>query len=148
MSRVPGLAPVGLNRHGAGRGYATKLVLTGALLAGVVAGCSSQPAVPRGSVTSCAQFAVGAIRRQVTVTAVPAACQGLSPVEVNVAASRALRALAAGVRGKARQRQLIARDSPYLAGLIRAVPAPGQPAPGQPAPGGAGCRRAAGAGRY
>jgi hypothetical protein len=83
-----------------GRDYVTKLVVTGALLAGMVAGCSSQAAVPRGSVTSCAQFAVGAIRRHVTVTAVSAACQGLSRVEVNVAAGRALRDVAAGCAGR------------------------------------------------
>ena len=98
------------------------------MLAGVAAGCSSPPAVPRGSVNSCYQFGLEAIRRHVTVTAVPAACQGLSQLEVNVAVGRALKAAAAGMHGKARQRQLIARDSPYLAGLIHAVPAPGQPA--------------------
>ena len=120
------------------RRYAAKVVLTGVVLAGVVlagvvvAGCSSQPAVPRGSVTSCYQFGVEAIRRHVTVTAVPAACQGLSQLEVNVAVGRALQAAAAGVRGKDRQRQLIGRDSPYLANLIHAVPAPGQPAVAAP----------------
>jgi len=98
----------------------------------VVAGCSSQPAVPRGSVTACYQFAVDAIQRHVTVTTVPAACQGLSQLEVNVAVDRALQAAAAGVRGKACQRQLIGRDSPYLAYLIHAVPAPGQPAVAAP----------------
>ena len=105
------------------RNYATVVVVTGV----VVAGCSSQPAVPRGSATSCYQFGVEAIQRHVTVTTVPAACQGLSQLEVNVAVDRALQAAAAGVRGKARQRQLIGRDSPYLADLIHAVPAPGQP---------------------
>ena len=105
------------------RNYATVVVVTGV----VVAGCSSQPAVPRGSATSCYQFGVEAIQRHVTVTTVPAACQGLSQLEVNVAVDRALQAAAAGVRGKARQRQLIGRDSPYLADLIHAVPAPGRP---------------------
>jgi len=102
------------------------------LIGVVVAGCSSQPAVPRGSVTSCYQFGVQAIRRHVTVTAIPAACQGLSQLEVNIAVSRALQAAAAGVPGKARQRQLIGRDSPYLADLIHAVPTPGQPAVAPP----------------
>lgn len=110
------------------RNYATKVVLIGV----VVAGCSSQPAVPRGSVTSCYQFGVQAIRRHVTVTAIPAACQGLSQLEVNIAVSRALQAAAAGVPGKARQRQVIGRDSPYLADLIHAVPTPGQPAVAPP----------------
>ena len=110
------------------RNYATKVVLTGV----VVAGCSGQPAVPRGSVTSCYQFGVQAIRRHVTVTTIPAVCQGLSKLEVNMAVGRALQAAAAGVRGKARQRQLIGRDSPYLADLIHAVPTPGQPAAAPP----------------
>lgn len=118
---------------GARRGHhAARLVLTGAVLAGMVAGCASQPGVSRGSVTSCAQFGIGAIRRHVTVTVLPAACRGLSQVEVNVAVGRALRTVAAGVHGKVRQRQFIARDSPYLAGLVRAVPTSGQPAVASP----------------
>jgi hypothetical protein len=121
--------------------YAAKTAATTMVLAGTLAGCSSQPAVTRDSVTSCYQFAARAIQHHVTVTAVPAACQGLSQVDVNVAVSRALRAAAAGVRGKVRQRQVIDRDSPYVAGLIRVIPASSQPAtaatssslPGQPA---------------
>ena len=114
------------------RNHATKMVVTGVVLAGMTAGCSSQPAVARDSVNSCYQFAVGAIRRHVTVTVVPAACQGLSKLNVNVAVDRALQAVAAGVRGKSGQRQLIARDSPYLAALIHAVPVPGQSAVAAP----------------
>jgi hypothetical protein len=98
-----------------------KMVLTGVVLA---AGCSSPPAVTRASVNSCFQFAVGAIQRHVTVTTVPTACQGLSQLEVNVVVSRALQATAAGVGGKVAQRQLIARDGPYVTGLIHAVPRP------------------------
>jgi manganese efflux pump family protein len=41
-------------------------------------GCSSPSAVTAGSETSCYQFAARAIQRHVTVTAVPAACQGMS----------------------------------------------------------------------
>jgi hypothetical protein len=108
-------------------GHATKLVITGVILAWTAAGCSSPPAVTGRSATSCYQFAAQAIQRHVTVAAVPAACQGLSQVEVNVTVSRALRAAAAGVRGKVRQRRIIARDSPYVAGLIRAVPAASPP---------------------
>ena len=66
------------------------------------------------------------------VTAVPAACQGLSQLEVNVAVGRALRAAAAGVLGRSRQRQVIARDSPYLADLLHAVPAPSRTAVAAP----------------
>ncbi len=113
------------------RNYATKVVLTGVVLT-AMAGCSSQPAVSRGSVNSCYRFGVEAIRRHVTVTAVPAACQGLSQLEVNMAVGRALQAAAAGGHGKAHQRQILARDSPYLVGLIHAVPAPSQPAVAAP----------------
>ena len=108
-------------------GQATGLVITGMLLAWTAAGCSGPSAVTGGSGTSCYEFAARAIQRHVTVAAVPAACQGLSQVEVNLAVSLALRAAAAGVRGKVRQRQVIARDSPYVARLIRAVPASGPP---------------------
>ncbi len=127
-ARGPGTAVSGARW----RDYPSKVVVTGLLMAAVVAGCSSQPVVPRGSVNSCYRFAVEAIRHHVTVTAVPATCQGLSQLQVNGAVGRALQATAAGVRGKARQRQLIARDSPYLAGLIHAVPAPSQPAVATP----------------
>ena len=110
------------------RRYAPKMMVTGVMLVGVAAGCSSPPAVTAGSVTACFQFAVRAIQRHVTVTAVPAACQGLSPLEVNVAVDRALHAAAAGLRGKDAQRELIARDSPYVANLLRAVPVSRPPA--------------------
>ena len=107
---------------------AKALVVTGVGLAG--AGCASQ--IAAGSVDACLQFGVSAIRHQVTVTALPPACQGLSQVEVNVALDRALQAAAAGVHGKARQRQVIGRDIPYLAHLIHAVPASAQPAAAAP----------------
>ena len=68
------------------RHYATTMLVTGAVLAGaVLAGCSSQPAVTQGSVTSCFRFVSGAIQHHVAVTAMPAACQGPSQVEVNEA---------------------------------------------------------------
>jgi hypothetical protein len=99
-------------------------------LAWAAGGCSSPSAVTGESVTSCYQFAARAIQRHVTVTAVPAACQGLSQLEVNAAVSRALHAAVTGARGKVRQREAIARDGPYVAGLIRAVPASGRPTVG------------------
>ena len=117
-------------------GHATKLVVTGMVLTWTAAGCSSPSAVTGGPPTSCYQFAAQAIQRHVTVAAKPAACQGLSQVEVNVAVSRALRAAAAGVRGKVRQRQVIARDSRYVAGLTRAVPASGPSTASSGPPGG------------
>ena len=121
-----------MNRRGARwRDWAAK-VATWVALAGAAAGCASQTAAAGGSVNTCFQFGVAAIRHQVTVTALPPACQGLSQVEVNVALDRALQAAAAGVRGKSRQRQVIGRDIPYLAHLIRAAPAPAQPVAATP----------------
>jgi manganese efflux pump family protein len=113
------------------RDWAAKLV-TGVVLAGAAAGCAGQAGTAAGSVNSCFEFGVAAIRDQVTVTALPPACQGLSQLEVNVALDRALQAAAAGVRGKSRQRQVIARDSPYLAHLIRTAPTSAQPAAATP----------------
>jgi hypothetical protein len=66
------------------RRRATKMMVTGLVLAGMAAGCSGPPAVTASSVTSCFQFAARAIQRHVTVTASPAACRGLSQVEVNL----------------------------------------------------------------
>jgi manganese efflux pump family protein len=109
-------------------GHAAKMAVTGALLAGTAAGCSSPPAVPQGSVSSCFRFAATAIQHHTTVTAIPPACQGLSGLQVNIAVGRALHDAAAGARGKVPQREIIARDHVYVAGLIRAVSAPGQPA--------------------
>ncbi len=117
-------------------GHVTKLVVTGLVLAWTAAGCSSPSAVTGGPATSCYQFAAQAIQRHVTVTVVPPACQGLSQVEVNVAVTRALRAAAAGVRGKVRRRRVIARDSRYVTGLIRAIPASGPPTASSGPPGG------------
>ena len=110
-----------------GRGLAVLLAVLA--LAGTAAGRPAPAAAAAGgSVTACAQFGAGAIQRQATVTTAPAACQGLSGTEVNVAIGRALRAATAGERGKARQRHRIAQDSRYLAGLIRAARTPAQPA--------------------
>jgi hypothetical protein len=113
------------------RHLAAKAV-AGVVLAGAAAGCASQSAAAGGSVNSCYEFGVAAIRHQVTVTALPPACQGLGQLEVNVALGRALHAAAAGVSGKSRQRQVIGRDSAYLAHLIRGVRSPAQPAAATP----------------
>ena len=111
------------------------MAVTAAVLVGVVGGCSSSPGVQGGSVSACSAFAAAAIRRQVTVTALPSACQSLSRAEVNEAVNRALRAAVAGVHGKARQRQLIGRDAPYVSALIKAVPATSPPAVAEPSAG-------------
>jgi manganese efflux pump family protein len=109
------------------RHYATTMIAAGMVLT-ATAGCSSQPTVTEGSSNACFLFALSAIQHHVTVTAEPAACQGLSQVEVNEAVGRALRAATAGVRGKVAQRELIARNTPYVAALIHVVPASGPPA--------------------
>jgi len=90
-------------------------------------GGSGPGAGSRGSVASCARYGMNAIRHHVRVTAIPAACRGLSQVDMNVAVTRALHAAAAGVHGKAGEHRLIARDSRYLAGLVRAAPEASQP---------------------
>lgn len=101
--------------------------MTGVVLAGM-AGCSSQAAVPRGSLASCFQFGVTEIRLRVTATALPAACQGLSQLQVNVALDRAQQAVAGRARGKVRQREIIGSDRRYLAALLRAGAASSEPA--------------------
>jgi len=103
---------------------AVAMALAASLL---VTGCAGSAGHP-SSAASCEQFAASAIRRHVVITAVPAACRGLGQVELNVVADRALRAAAAGIHGKAGQRRLIARDSRFVSGLVRAVPAASQPA--------------------
>jgi len=106
---------------------AMTLAAAGAVL---VTGCSGPGAGSRGSVASCAGYGMNAIRHHVTVTTIPAACRGLSQVDVNVAVTRALHAAAArvpGVHGKAGEHRLIARDSRYLARLVRAAPEASQP---------------------
>jgi hypothetical protein len=76
------------------------MAVTAAVLVGVVGGCSSSPGVQGGSLSACSAFAAAAIRRQVTVTALPSACQGLSRAEVNEAVNRALRGAVAGCTGR------------------------------------------------
>jgi hypothetical protein len=105
------------------RAYALMAVTGAALAAVLLTGCAGLRTSPPGSLTSCAQFGVNAIRAHVTVTALPDACQGLSQAEVNQAVSRAVRTAAAGAQGKVTQRKLLASDSPYLSHLVRAIPA-------------------------
>ena len=108
-----------------------------------VAGCSSQPRAARPSTESCVQFGMSAIRRHVTVTALPAACQGLTPAQIDAAAGAALRSAASGVRGKAQRRQRIVAASRYLAHMFVALPAPRGGGPGRQAAAGHWVSRAA-----
>src|SRR5260370_34662994 len=76
------------------------------------AGCTQQSAGPqRASVESCIQFGISAIKHRVTVTSVPAACQGLTRAQVNFAVGSALHAAAIGAGGKVAQRKRVAAFS-------------------------------------
>lgn len=109
--------------RGSFRGVASAGVLAALLLVG----CSSAATTPPGpSAQSCYAFGVRALERHVTVTAVPAACAGLSQATVNLAVSRAVREVA-GPRPKAAERRLAEREGARLAYLIRTVP-PARPA--------------------
>jgi hypothetical protein len=97
--------------------------VAGVMLAGLAAGCSHQSAGPRrASVESCIQFGVSAIKHHVTVTSVPAACQGLTRAQVNFAVGSALHVMAIGPGGKVGQRKRVAKSSPFLAHLAAMVP--------------------------
>jgi len=94
----------------------------------LVAGCSGgATASYRATTETCLSFALRAIQQRVTVTTEPAACAGLSPEQVNLAVTRAIRE-AVGPAPKALARHLADQDSVYLADLFSTV----QPAP--PAP--------------
>jgi hypothetical protein len=98
------------------------------------AGCSRQADPPRASVASCERFGVAAIRDHVTVTALPPACQGLTAVQIDSAASTAVRSAGADVRGKALWRARVATASQYLEGMFVAVPQQrGEPQASSPA---------------
>jgi hypothetical protein len=99
------------------------------VLAGLAAGCthqsahSAQRAGPqRASVESCIQFGITAIKHHVTVTSVPAACQGLTRAQVNFAVGSALHIMAVGGGGKVGERKRVAQFSPFLAHLAATVP--------------------------
>ncbi len=97
--------------------------VAGVMLAGLAAGCSHQsPGPRRASVESCIQFGISAIKHHVTVTSVPAACQGLTRAQVNFAVGSALHVTAIGPGGKVGQRKRVAKFSPFLAHLAATVP--------------------------
>jgi manganese efflux pump family protein len=86
------------------------------------AGCTSQPDTSQPSVESCAQFAIAAIRNHVTLTTLPAACRGLTPAQLDSAASTALSSADAGVRNKALKRQRIVAASHFIEPMFVTVP--------------------------
>ena len=105
------------------------LFAAGLFAAIAVAGCAAQPNLARsGSVSGCTDYAYQAIQRHQVVTAVPAACGGLSRAEVNQAASTAIR-LAAGGGPKSAWRTQAGLAAPWVKALLTG-PAPAVSAPG------------------
>jgi hypothetical protein len=78
-------------------------------------------------VASCYAFAVQALNQHVTVTAVPAACAGLTHEQINLAVDRAIRAVV-GPHRKVVARRLAHKEAAYLSYLVTVVP-PRAPAP-------------------
>jgi manganese efflux pump family protein len=104
-------------------------VVSSLVAAVLVAGCSGGAAASyRATTETCLSFALRAIQQRVTVTTEPAACAGLSPGQVNLAVTRAIRE-AVGPAPKALARHLADQDSVYLADLFSTV----QPVPPAPA---------------
>lgn len=98
--------------------------MAGLVLAALgAAGCSRQPDSPQPSVESCVQFGMAAIRDHVTVTALPAACRGLTPTQIDSAVGTAIRTAGAGVHGKALRRARIAEASHFLDHMFVPIPA-------------------------
>jgi hypothetical protein len=99
--------------------------IAGAMLtAFLAAGCAAQDAapapggVPQGSVSSCTAFGVRAIDQHLTVTQKPAACQGLSQAQVNLAIGRAIYLVAGPGRHKVAWRHEALLAGARLAGLV------------------------------
>ena len=89
----------------------------------LIAGCGAPaPSSPKATTQSCFAFGVHALQRHEIVTHLPAACSGLSRVQVNGAVGRALREVV-GPLAKAPFRRRALAESRYLAGLVQPVPA-------------------------
>jgi hypothetical protein len=118
-----------VDRPGYG-GFVRKVLFAAGLLAVIgIAGCAAQPTVARsGTVSGCTAYAYRAIQRHQLVTAVPAACGGLSREQVNQAASTAIR-LASGSGPKSAWRNQAGLAAPWVKALLTG-PAPASRAPG------------------
>jgi hypothetical protein len=99
--------------------------IAGAVLTAFLAvGCAAQDAapqpggVPQGSVSACTAFGVRAIDQHLTVTRKPAACQGLSKAQVNLAIGRAIYLVAGPGRHKVAWRHKALLAGGRLAGLV------------------------------
>ena len=103
-----------------------------------VAGCAAQAATSGGSVATCTAYAYRAIQRHEVLTAVPAACGGLSRAQVNQAASTAIRQ-ASGSGPKSVWRSQAASAEPWVKVLLTGpAPAAGGVPPATSAGGGSG----------
>lgn len=117
--------------------FATRLAAALAALAAAlalsVAGCAARSsAALSGTVPACADYAYQAIARHQVVTAVPAACAGLSRAQVNQAASTAIRQ-AAGGGPKSAWRSQAGLAAPWVKALLTGpVPGPGPGLAGAP----------------
>ena len=98
-----------------------------ALAVGVLAGRPAAQGDGSGSVRNCASYAYQAIRSHTLITALPAACQGLSRSEVNDAASMAIRR-AAGYGDKSAWRKQAGAAAPWVSALLTG-PVPTVPGP-------------------
>jgi hypothetical protein len=105
----------------------------------LVGGCGvSAVRAPDGThqatTAGCAAYGVRAIERHVTVTRVPAPCQGLSRAEINQAVATAIHRVSGGVPKAVSRRRATAAGA-YLAHLITAPAAvPATPAVSRAAP--------------
>jgi hypothetical protein len=110
------------------RGWAGKVpAIAGLLLAGLLAaGCASAASEP-AALVPCTGAAVRAIKNQLPITSLPAACQGLTRAQVNAAALDALAAMAGSAHGPRRARAYI-QDVRFLL-THPLVKYPVQPAP-------------------
>jgi hypothetical protein len=103
-----------------------------------VGGCAAQAATSGSTVSACTASAYRAIQRHEVLTAVPAACDGLSRAQVNQAASTAIRQ-ASGSGPKSVWRSQAASAAPWVKVLISGpAPAAGGVPPGASAGGGTG----------
>lgn len=114
---VPARAPVAAATAGTAQRATTVAVAVGSGHAGTG---------PGGNAAACTAYAYQAIRAHVRITGIPAACRGLSPGQVSLAASTAIR-MAAGTGTKSAVRRRAGSAEPWvnaLLGLGSTAPAP------------------------
>lgn len=82
-----------------------------------------------GNAAACTAYALQAIRAHVRITGIPAACRGLSPGQVSLAASKAIR-MAAGTGTKSAVRRRAGTAEPWVDALLGLGPTAPAPAGG------------------